>query len=88
MISVESGMASESTHVIAGRVAGSLHASGHSALRKVKVSATARTITLQGNVPSYYLKQLAQTVAKRVDGVATVVNDTVVLPSSTNKLTA
>jgi osmotically-inducible protein OsmY len=82
MIHVDVGTVADGTHAIAGRVKGSLHASGHSALRKVQVLASARTITLQGSVPSYYLKQLAQTVAKRVDGVATVVNDTVVLPAS------
>lgn len=33
------------------------------------------TIFLQGIVPSYYLKQIAQTVASEVDGVDRLVNE-------------
>jgi osmotically-inducible protein OsmY len=67
--------------VIVGKVKGDLHRSGHVALKKLLVSADVRTITLRGCVPTYYLKQVAQTVAQRVEGVATVVNDTVVAPT-------
>lgn len=35
-------------------------------------------IVLQGTLPSFYLKQMAQVLAKSVDGVALVVNETVV----------
>lgn len=82
MIETDSCIQSSSTHAMAGKVRGSLSNSGHLALKQLEVSAEWRTITLSGRVPTYYLKQVAQTVAKSVEGVTTVINDTVVAPTS------
>lgn len=78
MIDTDSCVLSNGTHTIAGKVRGSLQNSGHLALKSLQVSAELRTITLRGCVPTYYLKQVAQTVAKGVEGVTTVINNTVV----------
>jgi osmotically-inducible protein OsmY len=63
---------------IAHKVMGHLQNCGHESLRRLQVTESARTVTLQGSVPSYYLKQLAQSTALSVEGVARVVNETVV----------
>lgn len=51
-----------------------LRASGHLALRHVEVEICAGVIVLWGRVPTYYLKQLAQSVAQRVEGVRSIAN--------------
>lgn len=45
----------------------------HSALRSVKVGIAQNAVILQGTVPTFFLKQVAQTLA-RIDGVERVVN--------------
>ncbi len=65
---------------VADEVVGRLRSCGHPALQYVQVSEESRTIVLEGTVPSFYLKQLAQTLAQTVDGVARVVNGTTVTP--------
>lgn len=42
--------------------------------RRVDAAYDNGVLTLRGRVPSYYLKQTAQTLAARVDGVRQVVN--------------
>lgn len=64
--------------IIVSKVRESFRTCGHLSLRKLHVTVKARTVMLHGNVPSYYLKQLAQTVAGAVEGVTHVVNNTIV----------
>ncbi len=51
-----------------------LRASLYAELRKVRCDFHEGVLTLRGRVPSFYTKQLAQTLAARVPGVEEVVN--------------
>ncbi len=51
-----------------------LRNSGYSALGDLEVEYSAGTIVLWGRVPTYHLKQLAQVVTQKVDGVRRVAN--------------
>jgi len=44
-------------------------------LRKVTCSVHDGVLVLRGRVPTYYLKQLAQTIGTSTDGVQQVIND-------------
>ncbi len=52
-----------------------LRARGYGQLLKLKVSCDHGRVTLQGCVPTYYLKQVAQSVLKPIDGIRDVDND-------------
>ena len=60
---------------LAERVARALSGTGHGPLRGIAVTVRAREVTLEGRVPSYYLKQLAQASALAVPGAHRVRND-------------
>lgn len=60
---------------LAGRVERALNAAGYMPLRKIEVFVQARMVTLTGRVPSYYLKQVAQTAALGVPGIHQLQND-------------
>jgi osmotically-inducible protein OsmY len=60
---------------LAERVARALHASGYGPLRGIAVTTHRRLVTLEGRVPSYYLKQIAQSTALSVPGVDQVRNE-------------
>ncbi len=51
-----------------------LFSSGYLSLRDVSCIASDDVAYLDGRLPSYYLKQLAQEIAARVDGVRVVIN--------------
>lgn len=51
-----------------------LRRSAYLALRDVSCTAKGHALYLRGHLPSYYLKQVAQTVALGVEGVRHVVN--------------
>jgi osmotically-inducible protein OsmY len=51
-----------------------LRSSGYLALRDVDCMARDDEVYLQGRLPSYFLKQLAQEIASGVEGVRRVVN--------------
>ena len=51
-----------------------LRATGYGPLRGIEVTVHARLVILGGRVPSYYLKQVAQTTALAVPGVRQVRN--------------
>jgi BON domain len=51
-----------------------LRTSSYSALREISCVADDGALYLRGRVPSHYLKQLAQELASRVDGVRLVKN--------------
>lgn len=56
-------------------VAVALDRTGHGWLRRVTATAAGGVVTLQGKVPSFYLKQLAQVVVTAVAGVELVRNE-------------
>ena len=60
---------------LAERVERALHATGYMLLRNIEVAVQARVVTLAGRVPSYYLKQVAQTAALSVPGIHRIQND-------------
>lgn len=60
---------------VAREIAGALAATGRGPLRSVSVSVADGVITLRGRVPSYYLKQLAQTAALRLCGERGLYNE-------------
>lgn len=61
------------------RVELALSRTGYQALRKVTVQACRGSVSLHGQVPSWYLKQVAQEHAMSVDGVERLTNDIQVL---------
>ncbi len=63
---------------LALKVASRLRSSGYLPLRDLHVTVATDAIVLGGTLPSFYLKQLAQVVAKSVEGVVRVSNDTIV----------
>jgi osmotically-inducible protein OsmY len=63
-------------------VAHALRETGYPALREVKIAVRRRMIRLNGRVPSYYLKQVAQTTALAVPGIQCIDNDLEVSPLS------
>jgi osmotically-inducible protein OsmY len=60
---------------VAEEVERTLRATGHIPLRAVKISVCGRVVIVQGRVPSYYLKEVAQTAALGVLGVEELRND-------------
>jgi hypothetical protein len=52
-----------------------LRNSPYLALRNVACDCRGGVLTLRGCLPTYYLKQVAQAVVARIDGVRQVVND-------------
>jgi osmotically-inducible protein OsmY len=52
-----------------------LRATGHMPLRGIEVTVQAQLVILTGRVPSYYLKQAAQTTVLAVPGAQQVRND-------------
>lgn len=59
-------------HQIAQRVHMSLRATGRQPLKSVEVAVQEGRVTLQGRLPSYYMKQLAQHTVLGVAGVTGV----------------
>jgi osmotically-inducible protein OsmY len=51
----------------------------HLAVQRIWCELNGRTLFLYGHVPSFYLKQLAQTAVAGLDGVTQVVNEIEVL---------
>jgi len=64
----------EDIHLV-GRVERALHATGYCQLRRIEVTVQARMVILAGRVPSYYLKQVAQTAALGVPGIHHIQNN-------------
>ena len=52
--------------------------SGYRALRQVHCEYAAGTLTLLGQVPSFYMKQVAQTLVKHLDDVTIIDNRLIV----------
>jgi hypothetical protein len=51
-----------------------LQSSGYSALRRLRCEATEAVIAVHGVLPSYYLKQMAQSAIQRLEGIRGVTN--------------
>jgi osmotically-inducible protein OsmY len=60
---------------LAERVERALRATGYGPLRGIEVTVHGRLVILGGRVPSYHLKQVAQTTALAVPGVHHARND-------------
>jgi osmotically-inducible protein OsmY len=60
---------------LAERVERALRATGYSPLRAVEVAVRDRRVLLSGRVPSYYMKQIAQSAVLAVPGVGELCND-------------
>jgi osmotically-inducible protein OsmY len=56
-------------------VARALCATGYGSLRGIAVTVRDRVVILEGRVPSYYLKQVAQAAARAVPGGYQIRND-------------
>ncbi len=65
---------------LAERVERALHTSSYAALRGVRITVHARSAILAGRVPTYYLKQVAQTLALAVPGILQIQNGLEVVP--------
>lgn len=67
--------AAVSDSVLAARVKLSLERLGYQQLRAVNCRVDRGDVCLTGRLPSYYLKQIAQTIAMRVPGVYRITNE-------------
>lgn len=72
---------------LAERVRLALCATGYAGLRRLSIHADGSSVVLGGQVPSYYLKQVAQATAQGLDGVVQVVNQ-IRVTDSTNAAAA
>ncbi|HVW02513.1 MAG TPA: BON domain-containing protein [Planctomycetaceae bacterium] len=57
------------------RVLQTLTGSGHAQLRQIEVAIAGATVSLAGRVPTYYLKQLAQSLVLSIEGVESLCNE-------------
>jgi osmotically-inducible protein OsmY len=67
---------------LAERVERAVRATGYPPLRAIEVAACERLIILRGQVPTFYMKQMAQAAAVAVPGVHELRNDQVVTPAA------
>jgi hypothetical protein len=51
-----------------------LRSSAYAALRRLRCEVTEAVVIVRGVLPSYYLKQMAQTILLRLDGIRGVMN--------------
>jgi len=51
-----------------------LHSNSYTALRRLRCEVTEGVVIVHGVVPSYYLKQMVQTIVRRLDGIQGVMN--------------
>jgi osmotically-inducible protein OsmY len=59
---------------VSSRVDRALQTSGYADLRRLRCESADGVITLRGRVQSFFLKQMAQTVVARVEGVTGINN--------------
>ena len=60
---------------LARRVENALQGLGYSQLTRIDCEADGTTVTLRGMLASFYLKQIAQTIALKIPGVHRVKNE-------------
>jgi hypothetical protein len=51
-----------------------LQSSGYTALLRLRCEVTDAVVIVHGILPSYYLKQMAQTILQRLEGIQSVMN--------------
>ena len=51
-----------------------LHVSSYTSLRRLRCEVTHGVVIVHGILPSYYLKQMAQTIIQRLEGIQSVMN--------------
>jgi hypothetical protein len=51
-----------------------LQSSGYTALRRLRCEVTDAVVIVHGVLPSYFLKQMAQTIIQRLEGIQSVMN--------------
>lgn len=51
-----------------------LHSNGYTALRRLRCEVTEGVVIVHGVVPTYYLKQMVQTIIRRLEGIQGVMN--------------
>jgi osmotically-inducible protein OsmY len=66
--STESSPLAETARIALGKT-------GHTRMQRVAVTFESGTLVLQGHVPSYYLKQLAQETVQALPGISAVRNE-------------
>lgn len=71
---VQEQQASEANDRFPAEIASQFAATGYADLQQIRGEAKDDVIVLTGTVPSYYLKQVAQTVARNMDGITHVEN--------------
>jgi osmotically-inducible protein OsmY len=69
---------------IAERAESRLRGNSYLALKNVSCEYRNGVLTLRGCLPTYYLKQIAQAVVGRLDGVQHIVNDIEVMSAGRN----
>ena len=65
----------ESDNPLESRILRTLTESGHAQLRQVQVAISGTEVALIGRVPTYYLKQLAQSLVLATEGVESLRNE-------------
>lgn len=65
----------ECSHTISSAVQSALNESAYRSLGRLRCDYRDGVLTLAGEVPTFFLKQMAQSLAANVSGVARVAND-------------
>jgi hypothetical protein len=65
----------ESENPLESQILRTLTESGHAQLRQVRIAISGTEVALLGRVPTYYLKQLAQSLVLAVEGVESLRNE-------------
>jgi osmotically-inducible protein OsmY len=83
-VDAKSTSASPADARLGGQIDQALRATGHLSLRRLEIIAAEGLVVLRGRLPSYYLKQVAQTAVRAVPGVGAVHDELdIVSPRST-----
>ena len=64
----------EAAHPVIKSLAQRLRESSHRYLRSVSCEYVGGVLTLRGRLPSFYLKQMVQVLAEKVEGVDEIIN--------------
>jgi osmotically-inducible protein OsmY len=73
------GLQSPKELSLADRIEQAFKASGYLVLRTLAIAVHGQNVVLQGRVPSYYMKQLAQAIALKIPGVQELCNEVKVI---------
>ena len=80
----EEGIVSGETGGLQETIELALRACGYLDLRELDVTVHGKDVVLRGRLPSYFLKQMAQTTVLRVQGISRLDNEIDVIRSSRN----